>query len=131
MKLQSLFAIGLAFALSGCASLNSVSLTPVPANRSNEVSSETERWIFLGFNFDNDYADQAAKNLARKCPGGKISGILTKDEIYAYFLFFVMKKRVVATGYCDRTVASAGTPGKKARKINSVESEATSEEPVQ
>lgn len=127
MKSQLLITVLLSIGLTGCASLNSVSLTPVPANRGNEVTSETERWIIMGFNFDNDYADLAARNLARKCPGGKISGILTKDEVYAYFLFFVMKKRVVATGYCDRTVASAGKTGKKIRKINSVEAEAETE----
>lgn len=120
--------------LPACASLNSVSLTPVPANRGNVVTAEADRWIILGFNFDNDYADQVSGELARKCQGGKISGILTKDEAYMYFLFFVMKKRVAATGFCDRKsdVASAGTHRSKGRKYNSVdEGEAPADAPAE
>lgn len=121
--------------LTACASLNSVSVTQIPANRSNEVSAEADRWIILGFNFDNDYADEVSKTLARKCPGGKISGILTKDEAYMYFLVFVMKKRVVASGYCEKTMAANDRtlPTKKGgRKVNSVTppEEETSEEPA-
>lgn len=108
--------------LSACASLNSVSLTPVPANRAHSVFAESEKWIIMGFNFDNDYADQVAKDLGNKCPGGKISGILTKDEAYFYFLFFVMKRHVVATGFCERKAdVAAATSRSKGRKYNSTE----------
>lgn len=111
----------LMLSLAGCASLNSVSVTSVPAKRDQTVSAQASRWIIFGFNFDNDYADAVAKDLSRKCPSGKISGILTKDEAYFYFLFFVVKRQVTATGYCDaKTVASARTSN-KSRRVNSVE----------
>ena len=95
----------LSLTLAACASLNSVSITPIPAARQNQVSAESERWLILGLNFDNDYADRVSADLARRCPDGKVSGILTKDESYMYFLFFVMKRKVTATGYCARAVA--------------------------
>ena len=83
----------------GCASVNSVSLTPIPANRSYPVTAEVSKWIFLGFSFDNDFIDPLIDDLKKQCPEGVISGILTKDETIAYFLVF--KKRVVTTGYCS------------------------------
>lgn len=106
--------------VSGCASLNSVSVTSIPADRNNAVSAAADRWIIFGFNFDNDYADQVAKDLEGKCAGGKISGILTKDETYNYFLFLVMKKHVEATGYCSKG-AIASNRKSKTRQVNSVE----------
>lgn len=122
MRLKNLCTLGfLALTLSACASLNSVSITPVPAERSNQVSAESERWIILGLNFDNDYADKVAADLSRKCQSGKISGILTKDESYMYFLFFVMKRKVTATGYCGGTIASAGNAVRRGRRVNSVD----------
>jgi hypothetical protein len=96
--------------LSGCASINSLSVTPIPVNRSNKISAEASRWIILGLNFDNDYADEVAHNLSSKCPNGKITGILTKDEDYFYFLFLVFKKQITATGYCENYAKVAGTP---------------------
>lgn len=83
----------------GCASINSVSLTPIPVNRATPVKAEASRWIFLGFNFDNDYINPLVDDLKKQCPNGVISGILTKDETFAYLLVF--KKQVVATGYCS------------------------------
>lgn len=85
--------------LTACASLNSVSLTPIPASRQNVVEASVKRWIFLGFNFDNDFIDPLVGNLKQQCPKGVVSGILTKDETYAYFLVF--RKQVTATGYCN------------------------------
>ena len=109
MRFRNLLTLGsLALTLSACASLNSVSITPIPAERKNQVSAQAERWIILGFNFDNDYADRVSSDLSQRCPHGKVSGILTKDESYMYFLFFVMKHKVTATGYCASTYASAG-----------------------
>ncbi|XGC82401.1 hypothetical protein ACES2L_07920 [Bdellovibrio bacteriovorus] len=103
----------LASGLVGCAHVNSVSLTPIPANRSHKVSAETSRWIVLGFNFDNDYIDSLVEDLKRACPNGVVSGILTKDETIAYLLVF--KKHVVTTGYCNTAVAATktATAGKK------------------
>jgi hypothetical protein len=103
----SLISLAFLMTLSGCASLNSVSVTPIPANRTAQVSAEASRWIILGFNFDNDYADEVTKKLSDTCPGGKISGILTKDEVYMYFSVFVLKRKVVASGYCQKSAKVA------------------------
>lgn len=97
----------------GCALINSVSLTPIPAQRTNVVRAEVSKMIFLGFNFDNDFIDPLVTELKQKCPNGVVSGILTKDETISYLLLF--KKRVVATGYCSVGVAKTarGMPGKR------------------
>ncbi|NJL25857.1 MAG: hypothetical protein HC902_12265 [Calothrix sp. SM1_5_4] len=129
--MRSLVLLCLTTFIQACASLNSVSVTPIPANRANEVSAQSQRWIIFGFNFDNDYADQVAKDVGRKCPDGKVTGILTKDETYMYFLAFVMKRQVVATGYCLKAGAVASTAAtKKSRRVNSVD-EAVEEDGVQ
>jgi hypothetical protein len=96
--------------LSGCASLNSVSLTPIPAERKNIVKTEKSKVIFLGFNFDNDFIDGAVDDLKRQCPSGKVTGLLTKDENINYFLYIVWKKQITATGFCvPNSSASANT----------------------
>ncbi len=95
----------------GCAAVNSVSLTPIPAQRNHPVKAEVSKWIFLGFSFDNDFIDPLVGDLKQKCPNGVISGILTKDETISYFLLF--KKHVSATGYCNiATANTAQMPGK-------------------
>ena len=109
----------------GCASINSVSVSSIPANRSQEVTAEASRWIIFFFNFDNDYVDDVSRELSQKCQNGRISGILTKDEVYNYFIGLVMKRSVVATGYCEKhNVAGMAVPAKakQRRMINSVES---------
>lgn len=98
--------------LSSCASINSVSLTPIPAERSNQVKTQKSKLIFLAFNFDNDFVDETVEDLKRQCPQGKISGLLTKDENINYFLFFVWKKQITATGFCV-PVASLGNNKKR------------------
>lgn len=40
--------------LTSCASVNSVSLTPIPEKRNNIVTSEVSKTIFLAFNFNNN-----------------------------------------------------------------------------
>ena len=99
MKFLSIFSMLL---LSACTSLHTVSLTSIPAQRSNKVTAEVSKTIILGFNFDNDFVDDLENQLKNKCPNGIISGILTKDEIVDYFIMFVWKHHVVATGYCNR-----------------------------
>lgn len=84
----------------GCASVNSVSLTSIPATRTNVVRAQAKKTVFMGFNFDNDFVDSVADDLKNQCPGGQVRGILTKDETIFYFLFFVYEYRVTATGYC-------------------------------
>ena len=87
----------------GCASVNSVSVTPIPAARTNMVTAQVSKTIFLAFSFDNDFINPLVDNLKNQCPGGVISGILTKDETIHYI--FVHTKRVTATGYCNSQVA--------------------------
>ncbi|SMF58255.1 hypothetical protein [Pseudobacteriovorax antillogorgiicola] len=95
-------ALGLAVVilLSSCASLRSVSLTPIPKKRKNMVSAQASKWIIFGFNFDNDYADLVTARLMEKCNGKRIQGILTKDENFNYFIGLVMKRQITAKGYC-------------------------------
>lgn len=87
---------------SSCARLSSVSTSSIPKNRSKKVFSVADRFIFLGFNFNNDYVNNMANNLAQECPDGKVKGILTKHESIVYFPLFAHKERVTAEGYCVR-----------------------------
>ncbi len=104
--------------LAGCASVNSVSLTPIPRQRSNRVQAEVTKTIFLAFNFDNDYVDGLVEDLKRQCPNGVVSGILTKDETISYILVF--KKRVVATGFCNSAQAAVNSvPDQRKRRPSS------------
>ncbi|OQW50556.1 MAG: hypothetical protein A4S09_01830 [Proteobacteria bacterium SG_bin7] len=100
MKLLSFIAAAIIFT-TGCASVNSLSVTQIPAKRDKIVKSQASKLIFLAFNFDNDFVEQVTDDLKSQCPNGKVSGILTKDETILYFLFFVYKKQVTVTGYCD------------------------------
>lgn len=89
-----------ALALSACASVNSVSLTSIPAKKGREVRAERSKFIFLAFNFDNDYVNEMTEDLRQKCPNGQVKGILTKDETIMWFLFFFYTRKVTTTGYC-------------------------------
>jgi len=93
--------------LTACTSLSTVSLTSIPAQRSNVVTADVSKTIILGFNFDNDYVDDLENQLKNKCPNGVISGILTKDEIIDYFIMIVWKHHIVATGYCNKGTNTA------------------------
>ncbi len=94
--------IALSF-FSGCVSLNSVSLTQVPKKRTNKVHANSEKWLIFMIAFDSDYVDAAANQLKNQCPGGKITGILTKDVFTNYFLGIVMKRTIEAEGYCSKS----------------------------
>lgn len=98
--------------LSGCVSLNSVSLTSVPADRSKRVGAASERFIFMFFNFDNDYVNSITSDLRTQCPNGTVSGVLTKSESINYFLFIFWKSRISASGYC--------VPGKMASATDTI-----------
>ncbi len=84
----------------GCTHLQSVSTSSIPEQRSKPVKAEGYRFIFLGFNFNNDYVNEMTENLAGKCPDGQIKGILTKFENIIYFPVFAHAVRVEAQGYC-------------------------------
>lgn len=102
MKSIKFAALILLTALStSCTHLASVSTTTVPAERGNKVESQTERFIFFAFNFNNDYVNDLALNLAAQCPKGRIEGVLTKQENITYFPLIAHKVRVTATGYCN------------------------------
>lgn len=87
--------------LSGCVSVQSVSLTQIPKKRNKVVSTEVSKMIFFGLNFNNDYVNGIVENLKQKCPEGKVQGILTKDEHINYFLGIVAERHIQATGYCS------------------------------
>jgi hypothetical protein len=109
---RSLFLLGAVGLISGCASVNSVSLTQIPANRSKVVQAQVSKTIFLAFSFDNDFIDSLVADLKHQCPGGVVSGILTKDETISYFIVFT--KRVTATGFCSSAVASRSKANRSA-----------------
>jgi len=94
--------------MSSCVSLKSVSLTQIPKKRKQIVFSETSKFIFFGLNFDNDFVDDITDDLKNQCEFGKISGILTKDELTDYFLHLVVKRQVSVTGYCVKSSRSKG-----------------------
>lgn len=108
--MKKILGVLLSLSFVGCASVNSVSLTSIPANKGKEVKSEASRTIILGFNFNNDYVDEMADDLKRQCPNGVVKGILTKDEVINYFLFFVWARKVTATGYCLQARNTASVP---------------------
>ena len=86
--------------MSACASVSSVSLTPIPpqAERNQPVEVTVSKFIFLAFNFNNDYLDEIVPKLREKCPNGKITGILTKHAIYSYVLAHTVE--IHAKGFC-------------------------------
>lgn len=114
--------------LTACASVNSVSLTPIPKDRSNPVKVEASKTIFLGFNFDNDFINNLVDGLKAQCPNGKVSGILTKDEDINYFLYIVWKKQITASGYCIKGGATASSKTKTKKREAASEIDRVSEE---
>ncbi len=90
----------LSLALSGCTYLESVSTTPIPADRQTKVKAETSRFVILLFNFNNDYVNEMAEDLANQCPNGKVQGILTKHESVVYFPLLFHSIKVSAEGFC-------------------------------
>jgi hypothetical protein len=87
--------------LTGCASINSVSLTSIPARKGKEIKVERSKFIVFGFNFNNDFVDEMVEALKAECPNGQVKGILTKDETIDYFIMLFITRRVTATGYCQ------------------------------
>lgn len=85
--------------LTGCVSLNSVSLTQLPENRERLVTASASDLVFLGFTTQNDFVDEAVESLKSECQGGKLTGILTKHQTTAYLVVF--KREVIASGYCN------------------------------
>ena len=88
----------LAMMVTSCVGLRTVSLTQVPKKRSKKVVASVEKWVFLGFNFDNDYVDTLTVKLSDQCQRGQIKGILSKYETTLYFI--VAKHTITARGFC-------------------------------
>jgi hypothetical protein len=84
--------------LAGCTSLQSVSITQIPTDRSRPLRAEVSDTAFLGIHFDNDFVGELTADLMRQCPHGRVTGILTKQESSLYVV--VQTRRVIATGYC-------------------------------
>jgi|GEM_PF-508985 len=113
--------------LGGCASINSVSVTSIPAERTSPLKVERSKVIVLGLSFDNDFVDEMVSDLQRQCPGGKVTGILTKDEDINYFLYLVYQKRVTASGYCIGKSAINSQQPRKTRRTSSEDEGSTNE----
>lgn len=86
--------------LGACAHLESVSTTSLPQDRSRPVKAESYRFIFFGFNFNNDYVNEMTENLADQCPKGQVKGLLTKHEGITYFPLIAHAVRIEAKGFC-------------------------------
>jgi len=84
--------------LPACTTLQSVSVTQVPVDRSRPMRAEVTNTALLGIHFDNDFLDDLMPQLLRQCPRGRITGLLTKEESSLYVI--VATRRVIATGFC-------------------------------
>jgi hypothetical protein len=71
--------------------------TPVAAAR--PIQAESSKMVFLGMNFDNDYAFEARESLYAQCPGGMVTGVLSTYETRSYIL--LTDHIVRARGYCS------------------------------
>ena len=96
--------------LAGCTSLQSVSLTQIPGDRSRPLRAETSNTALLGIHFDNDFVEPLTAELMRQCPRGRVTGLLTKQE--SSFYVIVQTRRIIATGYCvyDHPGAAPAAP---------------------
>lgn len=97
-KLRSLLVLLLFGMSSGCASLESVSVTNIPSERGRPVEASADNPAFLGIHFSNGFADELPDQLRRQCPSGKVTGIYSKYESTWYVL--VQNRSVVVKGYC-------------------------------
>jgi hypothetical protein len=97
----------------GCTSLQSVSVTQIPGDRSRPVRAEVSNTALFGIHFDNDFLEDLTPQLFAQCPHGRITGLLTKQENSVYVI--VSTRRVIATGYCvfdaPATAATPPVPG--------------------
>ena len=93
-----LFAAAILQFCSGCASLQSVSVTNIPHERARPIQATENNVAFLGIHFDNDFADAVPEKLRRQCPNGKVTGIYAKYETTWYVL--IENRSLTAHGYC-------------------------------
>jgi hypothetical protein len=80
-----------------CATVHRAFMTNVSASPSQGkmIEASAEKFVFLGFNFNNDYAFEAQKKLVSSCPNGMVTGILTTFETqwYVFFTNYEIKAR--------------------------------------
>jgi hypothetical protein len=83
-----------------CVQLQSISINSQPdlKERDLRIEATSSKFVFLAFNFNNDFLEETPKKLIEQCQGGKIKGIVTKFETVSYVFFtdFIVK----ANGYC-------------------------------
>ena len=104
-----LLGLGALLASAGCASLQSVSVTNIPSERSRPIQATANNPAFLGIHFDNDFADGVPEELRRQCPNGKVTGVYAKYETTWYVL--VENRSVTAKAYCVPGEARPPTAG--------------------
>lgn len=83
-----------------CTYVHAVSQTNFPRERSKRVRAETQRYMILGINFDNDYLYPLIDKLKDQCPNGRVRGLLTKDTLTSYLGIFFFSRQQLAEGYC-------------------------------
>ena len=88
----------------GCASLRSVSISSLPAQRNRIVIAEASKISLFKINFENSYVDGMVQQLIDQCPNGSVEGILTKEEKIHYIYFILEETRVTAKGYCNAKI---------------------------
>ena len=88
--------IALLGAVTGCTSLQSVSVNSVPSDRSRPVEASEDNTAFLGIHFDNDFVNELPQRLRNQCRGGKVTGIFTKQESYWYVI--IGRRKVTVKG---------------------------------
>ncbi len=93
--------------MNACTYTAAVSQTNIPIQRNKPVEATVHKFIFLGFNFDNDEVYQLVEKLKTQCPDGQVRGILTQDMRTMYLLFFFWARDTVAKGYCVSSKAVA------------------------
>ena len=86
--------------LGACTYTSAVTQTNIPQKRDRPVKASIKKYIFLGLNFDNDEILHLAGKLRKKCPGGTVRGILTKDLRTFYVGPFFWARETIATGFC-------------------------------
>lgn len=99
--LKKLVSYALLICLYSCASLNSVSQTTIPAKKGKKVKVEAKNHIFFFLAFTTTWVEELHDELRRKCPRGKIQGILTKNYTKTFFPIIYHQNVVTAEGYCN------------------------------
>ncbi|MBM95083.1 MAG: hypothetical protein CMI09_04455 [Oceanospirillaceae bacterium] len=96
--LSKLTCLMAALILAGCTSLQSVSISQIPKDRSQRVVAESDQWSFLGIAFSNDFVDDAMLDIQQQCPQGQVEGVLTQYD--HTFFFPILVRTVEVTGFC-------------------------------